>query len=103
MTDHSEDSLFLRRVHLLAIQRNLDKSQLLDAIERALLKAIRTRIGTRTEVKVTIDRATGEIHVADVERLIPTSELRGILPISKRIFVVALKQLRDQIPPAHGQ
>jgi N utilization substance protein A len=54
---------FIQAIHDLARERGIEESVLFDAIEAALGSAYKRNFGTSQNVKIDINRATGEIHV----------------------------------------
>ncbi len=51
-------------------ERGIDKDVLLEALEAALVSAFRRNFGATQNVRVTIDRATGDIHVIGQQRVV---------------------------------
>jgi len=81
---------FIEAIAQLAREKQLDKSILFDALETALLSAYKKNFGGSGNVRVTIDRETGEVSVYSLRRIVsevkdPNSEMhideaKGINP-----------------------
>ncbi len=83
----------LQRVDSLARERGLDKTLILDHIERALLQAAQKRFDAIGEFTLTIDRETGEIRAFEDEKQINMEELgRIVANVAKQVLVQMLKE-----------
>src|SRR3954463_11823758 len=89
----------LQRVDILARERGLDKTLILDHIERALLQAAQKRFDATGEFTLTIDRETGEMRAFEDDKPVNLEELgRIVANVAKQVFVQALKESeRDMI------
>ncbi|MBT9134164.1 MAG: Transcription termination/antitermination protein NusA [Firmicutes bacterium] len=61
---------FIEAIAQLSRERQLDKSILFDALETALLSAYKKNFGGSGNVRVTIDRETGEVSVYSLRRIV---------------------------------
>jgi len=71
---------FIEAIAQLAREKQLDKGILFDALETALLSAYKKNFGGSGNVRVTIDRETGEVSVYSLRRIVsevkePNSEM----------------------------
>ena len=63
---------FIGALEALEKERGLDKEVLVDAIEAALVSAFRRNFGTAQNVRVEVDRQTGDIRVVGQRRVVET-------------------------------
>jgi len=61
---------FIDAISQIAREKQLDRSILFDAIETALLSAYKKNFGGSGNVRVTVDRETGEIAVHSIRRIV---------------------------------
>jgi N utilization substance protein A len=72
------DGELLRLVDSIHRDKNIDREVLFQGIESALLTAVRKRFSASDDLRVTIDRETGEIRACDGDLLISTDRLGRI-------------------------
>ncbi len=65
---------FIQAIHDLARERGIEEAILFEAIEAALSSAYKRNFGTSQNVKIDINRATGEMHVYSQLRVVDTAE-----------------------------
>ena len=75
MLNRRSDKLELLRIaDSVATEKSIDKELILNSMEIGIQKAAKTRYGADTEIKVVIDRETGEITLFRVLRIVEKPE-----------------------------
>jgi len=87
------DGELLRLVDSIHRDKNIDREVLFLGIESALLTAVRKRFSASEDLRVTIDRETGEIRAYDGDQLISPDRLGRIAAQTAK--QVILQKLRD--------
>jgi N utilization substance protein A len=90
---------FLQRVEALAKERGVDKSVIIDHIERAMQQAAQKRFDATGDFTVTIDRETGEIRAFEDDKPVDLETLgRIVANVAKQVFVQGLRETeRDRL------
>ncbi len=65
---------FIQAIHDLAEERGIEEAVLFEAIEAALSSAYKRNFGTSQNVKIDINRATGEMHVYSQLRVVEDAQ-----------------------------
>ena len=87
-----------------AREKNIEREEVLDAMEQAIQKAARSRYGFEHDIRAEIDRRSGEIHLARYLRVVEEVEEEGrdvLLPDAQRIKADAVLEefLVEPLPP----
>ncbi|MCK4298729.1 MAG: transcription termination factor NusA, partial [Planctomycetes bacterium] len=72
------DGELLRLVEGIHRDKNIDREVLFESIESALLSAVRKSLGVSEDLRVTVDRETGEISAFDGDQAIDPARLGRI-------------------------
>ena len=74
-----------------AQEKSIDKESVFDAMEQALEKAARVKYGTERDIRVTIDKETGDIKLESYLKIVNSYEYTVWLNFS-RIFIYQKKK-----------
>lgn len=86
-------AMFMQRVEALAKERGVDKSLIIDHIERAMQQAAQKRFDAVGEFTVTIDRDSGEIRAFEDDRPVDLETLgRIVANVAKQVFVQGMRE-----------
>lgn len=89
---------FIGALEALEKERGLDKDVLIEAIEAALISAFRRNFGTAQNVRVEVDRHTGDIKVIGQRRIVETVEdPRGEISLEEARAIDPRYQVEDVI------
>src|SRR5687767_9358861 len=88
----------LRLVDAISRERNIEKEQLFQAIEHALLTGLRKKFGESASVAVTIDRETGTPRATGPEGAISLDVLGRIAAqTAKQVFGQILREAEREV------
>ncbi len=88
----------LRLVDAIHRERNVDKEQLLGALEHALLTAVRKKFGESAPVSVMIDRETGAVRVVGPDGEMKLDDLGRIAAqTAKQVFGQILREAEREV------
>jgi len=88
----------LRLIDAISRERNIDKEQLFQALEHALLTALRRRYGEQASVSVVIDRETGGIRATSPEGPMKLDDLGRIAAqTAKQVFGQILREAEREV------
>ena len=92
-------SMLLQRIDILARERGIDKAQIIDHLEKAMVQAAQKRFDAEGEFTLTIDRETGEIRAFEDDKPVALEDLgRIVANVAKQVFVQGLRETeRDQV------
>ena len=88
MLNRGLDKLELLRIaESVASEKSIDKEIIISSMEMAIKKAARTRFGSDNEIRVSIDRDTGEINLHKVLKIVDDPENLNIeISLNYKIF-----------------
>ncbi|WP_410207809.1 transcription termination factor NusA [Fusobacterium sp.] len=72
---NKDAKVFLEALEELEKEKGISKESLLLTVEQALLAAYKKNYGDEENVKVEIDRATGEVQIYEIKTVVPTEDL----------------------------
>lgn len=90
---------FLRLVDLIAHERGIERTLVIDHLERALLQAAQKRFDQEGEFTLTIDRQTGEIRAFEDDKPVELVQLgRIVANVAKQVLTQGIKETeRDML------
>jgi N utilization substance protein A len=92
------DGELLRLVDSIHRDKNIDREVLFQSIESALLTAVRKRFSASEDLRVTIDRETGEIRAYDGDQLISPDRLgRVAAQTAKQVILQKLREAESDV------
>jgi len=92
------DGELLRLVEGIHRERNIDREVLFESLESALLTAARKRFGVTGELRVSIDRETGEISAFDGDEPIsPTRLGRIAAQTAKQVIMQKIREAESEV------
>ena len=75
MLNQRSDKLELIRIaEAVALEKSIDKEIILSSMEAAIQKAAKTRFGSENDIRVVIDRESGDISLHKVLKVVLTPE-----------------------------
>ena len=81
---------FIQALHDLARERGIEEAVLFEAIEAALSSAYKRNFGTSQNVKIDIDRTSGDIHVF--------SQRQVVEEVTDPLLEISLAEARKKDP-----
>jgi len=107
MLNQRSDKLELLRIaESVAIEKSIDKEIILDSMESAIQKAAKTRFGSENNIRVIIDRESGDISLHKVLKIVLTPEnfdteisLDHAIKREKKEDIKIGDEIFEQLPP----
>lgn len=88
----------LRLIDAISRERNIDKEQLFQALEHALVTALRKRFGEQASVSVVIDRESGKFRVAGPDGPMKLDDMGRIAAqTAKQVFGQILREAEREV------
>ena len=72
LNQRSDKVELLRIAEAVAVEKSIDKEIILNSMETAIQKAAKTRFGSENDIRATIDRASGNITLHKVLKIVET-------------------------------
>ena len=107
MLNQRSDKLELLRIaESVAIEKSIDKEIILNSMESAIQKAAKTRFGSENNIRVIIDRESGDISLHKVLKIVLTPEnldteisLDHAIEREKKEDIKIGDEIIEQLPP----
>lgn len=92
------DGELLRLVEGIHRDKNIDREVLFESIESALLSAVRKTLGVSEDLRVTVDRETGEISAFDGDQAIDPARLGRIAAqTAKQVILQKIREAESDV------
>ncbi|MHC4859886.1 MAG: NusA N-terminal domain-containing protein, partial [Planctomycetota bacterium] len=88
----------LRLIDAIHRDKDIDKEILFDSLEQALLTAARRKFGTVDQLRVRIDRETGEVRAYDGdEKIVPIDLGRIAAQTAKQVIIQRIREAEADV------